>query len=110
VSLFQYIKSHPKFQSEFLWKHSTHEENLLILVNRSKSETLAYEKIKAFLLSLPSERTLNRVRRHIVNGAMKKEITEAVWNPAWFLDHEEYKALATRWKLLDSDFRQQSHV
>ena len=99
VSLFQYIKSHPKFQSEFLWKYSVHEENLMILVNRSKSDTLAHEKIKAFLVSFPLQRVLKRVRRHIVNGAMKKEITEAAWNPAWFLDHEEYRALATRWHL-----------
>ena len=94
VSLFQYIKSHPKYQGELLWKYSVHEEHLLTLLNG-----YAHEKVKAFLSGIPGQRIAHREKCSKTNQAMREEIRQAVWNPEWYLDHEDYKALVVRWGL-----------
>ena len=100
VSLFQYIKSHPNYQGELLWKHSVHEENLLVLLNTASLNGIAKEKVNAFVSELPAERAAHREKCIKTNQAMREEIREAVWNPAWYLDHEDYNALVIRWGLI----------
>jgi hypothetical protein len=101
VSLFQYIKSHPKYQGELLWKQSVHEENLLVLLNKGLLNSIATEKVKTFISDLPAERAAHREKCIKTNQAMREEIREAVWNPAWYLDHEDYMALVVRWGLIN---------
>jgi len=97
VSLFQYIKSHPKYQGELLWKYSVHEENLLVLLNKGSLNSVATEKVKAFVSELPAQRAAHREKCQKANQAMKQEIRDAVWKPEWYLDHEEYSGLVSRW-------------
>ena len=99
VSLFQYIKSHPKY-TELLWKHSYHEENLVTLIHNSRNKGLSYEKVRVFLADIPAQRLAHYAKCREQNQALREEIAYAVWNPAWYLDHEEYKDLMVRWSIV----------
>lgn len=96
VSLFQYIKSHPKY-TELLWKHSYHEENLVTLIRNSKNKGPSHDKVGLFLADIPAQRLAHYAKCRKQNQILREEIIYAVWNPEWYLDHEEYKGLMVRW-------------
>ena len=97
VSLIQYIKSHPKF-TDFLWEHTDKEEKVLALANNKKAEIgSCHEKIKAFLESLAGERVSLREAKTTAMAPLREEIVAAVYEPAMFMDFQDYKELRQRW-------------
>lgn len=100
VSLIQYIKSHPKF-TDFLWEHTDKEEKILALTNNKKAEVgSCHEKIKAFLESLAGERLSLREAKTTAMAPLREEIVAAVYEPAMFMDFQEYRELKIRWNMV----------
>lgn len=95
VSLLQYIKTHPKFNTEILLGHAISINNLLLL------NTKPDDKIGEFLKTIPDQRKSCREMLHEKNTAMREEISYAVWRPECFLGFEEYKELKARWGLIN---------
>ena len=94
VSLFQEIKQHPKFNSEFLWEHSDSEEKLvnMLVYNRAEPGSVQ-EKIKTFFTDMRELRTAAHEKQRLSFQPRRDEILELAWSPErftrWCLDTEE---------------------
>jgi hypothetical protein len=94
VSLFQEIKQHPKFNSEFLWEHSDSEEKLVNMLVYSRAESgSVQEKIKTFFTDMRELRTAAHEKQRLSFQPRREEILELAWSPErftrWCLDTEE---------------------
>lgn len=99
VSILQYLKEHPKFNT-MLTQYSIAEENLSLLVKTSSTGTslTVRKKVSQFLCSLLTSRQRFRVYRELTCRGMKKELIEIVHQrPELFLDVEAYRRLVTTW-------------
>ena len=99
VSLIQYIKSHPRFESEFLWMSNTTEEKLIALLENNK--TSIARKLRDFVKSIPSLREEHREKRRLEFEPKRTEIYEIAWHPSrfkeWCLDTETLHGISLRW-------------
>jgi hypothetical protein len=102
VSLIQYIQSHPKFHSEFLWKYSSHNETLIELIStKSTGKGIISNILMKFLESLPEHRRVNRENTKMLFKDQADEIISVGWSPErvrkWCLNLEELKDIDDRW-------------
>ena len=101
VSLIQYIEDHPKFSSEFLWKHSKYNESLISMISSGNtSENSTSNKILTFLLSLPDKRRVFYESRKAAFKEKADEIISITWAPErflkWCMTNEEVDDIKNR--------------
>lgn len=94
ISLFQQIKSHPKFTSEFLWEHSDSEEKLMNMLSYSKADPPSVQwKVKEFFKNMRNLRQEAQETQRASFSEKRDEILAIAWNPdrfaKWCLDTEE---------------------
>ena len=104
VSLIQYIKAHPKFSNEFLWKDSIHYENMMNLISTKQSGMrLTSRTIMKFLQSIPDLRNEQKFKQKMAFQEKAGEIVAVAWAPKrvrkWCLSLEEGTAMDNRWPL-----------
>jgi len=100
VSLIQYIKDHPRFQSEFSWVDSVYKTNFISLLSNSKATGIP-KSVLNFLLTLDDERKAVRESRREAFKEKGEEIVAIAWAPErfrdWCLSSDERTDLMNRW-------------
>lgn len=82
VSLIQYIKAHPRFSSEFIWKDSIQHENMMNLISKKITGMGSTSKlVMKFLETVPDLRAEEKLKRKKVFQERANEIISVAWAP-----------------------------
>lgn len=103
-SLIQYIKDHPKFKSEFVWKESKYKEAMLKMLSQQDYTTETIQaKVIDIVQDLSEEAIKIRESRKKDFLPMADEIVSLSWAPErfvdWCLSVDEQDEIRTRWSI-----------
>lgn len=103
-SLIHYIKDHPKFKREFVWKESKYKEAMLkMLSQQGYTKDTIQGKIIEIVQNLANESKEIRESRKKDFGPMADEIMSLSWAPErfvdWCLSVDEQDEIKGRWSI-----------